>query len=310
MRYQQQTRFPLPRRTTSPPPSRGCPNCGTPVSDLYCPRCGQRNKERLVSLRAIVQDAAEDQFSLGGALPRTLGALLFRPGRLTREYVEGRIARYIPPFRLYLVSSLVFFVVFSFVASFDRSWSSLGPSVQEEEETWSRRPDGTLVVRSREAQFRLGVDTAAVPGWLKPAARYYVAREDELNRMPSREGARVMYGALESNVPRALFLVVPLFALFLKGLYPRRLYVEHFVFVLHLHALGFLLATILSVAPGRPVAVALGLWFLVYLLLALRRVYARPWPWTAARYAVLLAAYALVGLLLVVGVGVAAVLTA
>ena len=42
---------------------------------------------------------------------RTLGYLLARPGRLTREFFDGRRARYLPPFRLYLVISLLFFLV-------------------------------------------------------------------------------------------------------------------------------------------------------------------------------------------------------
>lgn len=309
MRYQQGLRIPLPRGRAGPPPVRACPNCGVPVDDRFCPRCGQANRERLVSLRAIVRDAVEDQLSLGGALPRTLGALLFRPGRLTRDYAEGRIARYVAPFRLYLVASLLFFVVASFVAGFDRAWRGLDPHVVRA----TGAPSGEAVpdsVRDNYLLVRLGVDTARAPGWLKPAARHYVAKEEALNRLPPREGARVLYDATARNVPRALFLMVPLFALFLKGLYPRRLYVEHFVFVLHFHALAFLLATVMAVAAGGWVAWTLGAWLPVYLLLALRRVYARPWPGTALRYAVLLACYSAVGLVLVAGVLVAAVLTA
>lgn len=309
MRYRQGLRFPLRARTGAAPPARACPNCGTPVDDRFCPRCGQANRERLVSLRSIVRDAAEDQFSLGGALPRTLGALLFRPGRLTREYAEGRVARYIAPFRLYLVSSLVFFVSLSFVAGFDWAWRGLEPFVAEQ----TARPaagTGTADAPGRYVLVRLGVDSAVVPGWLRPAARHYLAKEDALNRLPPREGARVMYEATARNVPRALFLAVPLFALLLKGLYRRRLYVEHFVFVLHLHALGFLLATVTLLARDGWVAGGLGIWLLVYPLLAMRRVYAQSWPWTAAKYVVLLAGYWAAGLLLVGGVLVAAVLTA
>lgn len=65
-----------------------------------------------------------------------------------------------------------------------------------------------------------------------------------------------------------------------------------------------------AVAAEGWVAWVLGAWLLVYLLLAMRRVYARPWPWTVLRYGVLLVCYFVVGLLLVGGVLVAAVLTA
>lgn len=66
-------------------------------------------------MRAMLADVLEDQLVLNRALPRTLGSLLFRPGHLTNEYVRGRIVSYIAPFRLYLVSSVLFFLLFSFV---------------------------------------------------------------------------------------------------------------------------------------------------------------------------------------------------
>ncbi|CAN5870558.1 hypothetical protein BH23GEM5_BH23GEM5_24440 [soil metagenome] len=96
--------------TPEAPPSRPCPNCGTTVEDLFCGHCGQRNATRLVSVRNMLMDALEDQLSVNSALPRTLAGLLFRPGFLTREYVEGRIVRYMAPFRLYLVTSVLFFL--------------------------------------------------------------------------------------------------------------------------------------------------------------------------------------------------------
>ena len=97
------------------PLAEPCLNCGDPTPGRYCPTCGQRKVEVLVSIRGLLADVLEDQLVLNRALPRTLGALLFRPGFLTAEYVRGRIVRYIAPFRLYLVSSVVFFLLLSFL---------------------------------------------------------------------------------------------------------------------------------------------------------------------------------------------------
>jgi hypothetical protein len=94
-------------------PSRPCRNCGDPTPGEYCPTCGQRKADVRVSLRTLLMEVLEDQFILDRRLPRTLGALLFLPGHLTAEHVDGRIVRYIHPFRLYLVSSLVFFILLS-----------------------------------------------------------------------------------------------------------------------------------------------------------------------------------------------------
>ena len=90
-----------------------CLNCGDATPGRYCRTCGQRKGEVRVSMRRLIADVLEDQLSINSTLPRTLGALLFRPGRLTAEYARGRIASYIAPFRLYLVASLVFFLTAS-----------------------------------------------------------------------------------------------------------------------------------------------------------------------------------------------------
>ncbi len=96
-------------------PEEPCLNCGDPTPGRYCPSCGQRKTEVRVSVRTMFAEVLEDQLALNRALPRTVVALLFRPGRLTNEYIRGRIVSYIPPFRLYLVASVLFFLIFSFL---------------------------------------------------------------------------------------------------------------------------------------------------------------------------------------------------
>ena len=89
-------------------------NCGDPTPGEYCPTCGQRKVDVQVSVKTLMMDVMEDQFILDKRLPRTLKALFFKPGHMTVEHVNGRIVRYIHPFRLYLVTSLVFFLLLSF----------------------------------------------------------------------------------------------------------------------------------------------------------------------------------------------------
>ena len=88
-----------------------CLNCGTRLRGQYCGKCGQRSRNRLISIWQLLREAFGDLLELDSRLWRTLVPLLVRPGRLTRDYLEGRRARYMPPFRTYLVLSVVFFVV-------------------------------------------------------------------------------------------------------------------------------------------------------------------------------------------------------
>jgi hypothetical protein len=88
-----------------------CLNCGTRLRGQYCGSCGQRARNRLISIWQLLREAFGDLLELDSRLWRTLLPLLIRPGRLTRDYLEGRRARYMPPFRTYLVLSVIFFVV-------------------------------------------------------------------------------------------------------------------------------------------------------------------------------------------------------
>lgn len=107
------TRFLIEDRGVELPPGESpyCLNCGTRLRGQYCGTCGQRSRSRLISLWELVRDAFGDLFELDSRLWRTLIPLVLRPGQLTRDYLEGRRARFMPPFRMYLVLSLVFFIV-------------------------------------------------------------------------------------------------------------------------------------------------------------------------------------------------------
>jgi hypothetical protein len=93
------------------PDHPNCLNCGAELRGQYCGTCGQRARGRLISIWELLQDAFGDLFEIDSRLWRTLIPLLIRPGRLTLDYLEGKRARYMPPFRMYLVLSVVFFVV-------------------------------------------------------------------------------------------------------------------------------------------------------------------------------------------------------
>jgi hypothetical protein len=82
---------------------------------MYCPNCGQETNLALPTVRAMLREAAGRYVALDGRMWRTLAALLFRPGFLTREYLAGRRRRYIRPARLFLVLSLALLVVWTIV---------------------------------------------------------------------------------------------------------------------------------------------------------------------------------------------------
>lgn len=105
------TRILYEAEALSSEPEELCLNCGTPLTGQYCGTCGQRARSRLISIWELLQEAFGDVFELDSRLWRTLIPLAVKPGSLTRDYLEGRRARFMPPFRTYLVLSIVFFLV-------------------------------------------------------------------------------------------------------------------------------------------------------------------------------------------------------
>ena len=92
-------------------PAEVCLNCGSTLSGQYCGDCGQRASSRLISIWQLLREAFGDLLEIDSRIWRTLIPLALRPGKLTRDYLEGRRARFMPPFRTYLVLSIIFFLV-------------------------------------------------------------------------------------------------------------------------------------------------------------------------------------------------------
>src|SRR5256885_655518 len=81
------------------------------TSGPFCAVCGQRDIPPYPSVRELAVDAMSEFSGWDGRLASTLRALFQRPGMLTHEFLEGRRVRYISPLRLYLMTSLVYFVI-------------------------------------------------------------------------------------------------------------------------------------------------------------------------------------------------------
>ena len=94
---------------TADQPLRTCPNCGAPAHGPYCYACGQSEKGMIRHLSEVLSDLADIVFNVDSRIFRSLGDLYFRPGYLTTEYLAGRRARYVTPFRLFFFLSIIAF---------------------------------------------------------------------------------------------------------------------------------------------------------------------------------------------------------
>lgn len=93
-----------------------CLNCGHPLdlSDRFCSYCGQLNTTKRLTLRDFFSEFALSVFTYDSRFRHTLKDLLFKPGTITRYYVEGKRFHYANPFRFFLSASIIYFILLGF----------------------------------------------------------------------------------------------------------------------------------------------------------------------------------------------------
>ena len=83
-----------------------CGNCAAPVLGQYCGQCGQPVDTHRRSVLHLLHDLLKDIASFDSRVLRTLRAIFLQPGELTTAFREGRVQRYVPPIRLYLILAM------------------------------------------------------------------------------------------------------------------------------------------------------------------------------------------------------------
>lgn len=91
------------------PPGTPCANCQTPLVGPHCHECGQLAEDFHKSIWKLTVEAVESLLHLDGRLFSTLPSLVRRPGQLTRDYLDGKRASQVAPFRMFLVILLIAF---------------------------------------------------------------------------------------------------------------------------------------------------------------------------------------------------------
>jgi hypothetical protein len=295
-----------------------CANCGASLSGEYCAACGQRHEPHIHSVAHFASEAFESLTHADSRLWRTLWYLIAKPGALTRDFFCGRRAAYLPPFRLYLVISVVFFLLGpsenSNVAIKDAEASELAAGQVTGGEETAPGSDAAVHLKTDQKDDG-GLNTINVQG-LSDFCRGFAGLPDSDNATRDNirdncktitEGdGRELGRSFLHNLPRAMFVFLPVLALVMWLMYwkPRRYYVEHLLFLVHNHAFVFLAFSILLLLGRIPVVgdwIGWGwgfgfLYMAWYLYRAQRVVYAQGRNLTIAKYSFLLLTYAFTAL--------------
>ncbi|QGZ43090.1 DUF3667 domain-containing protein [Pseudoduganella flava] len=247
-----------------------CRNCGTATAGNYCSHCGQETRLHMPSFMEFAHEFVGHYVALEGRLWGTFARLLFRPGALTNEYLAGRRRRYVEPLRLYLTLSILFFALIRFS----------GMSIVDFGKPAAERPAATAPA-AEGSEHHTDLPTLVESG--APGLRHVVDRFDKLS---AEQKGKAISDSFFHYAPYAMFCLMPLFALYLKGLYlgTGRRYGEHLLFALHANAFAFVLLAAFVLVPDGFFKFVLFCWLLGYLPWAMQRVYRKgkwgtAWRW-------------------------------
>lgn len=197
----------------SAPAAAPCPTCGAGIDNRFCGACGeQRVNAHDYSIAHFAEHVLESLTHFDFKSLRAVKMLVAWPGRLTRDYLDGRRRGYIGPVQLFVIVNIIFALA--------------GPNS-------FRTP---LAVQEHDRPF--------------PALKQsLVARAIAARSVEREEFRRSFDDAAGLQGKTWVFAMIPLFAIATAVLYGfRRYFFEHLIFATHV--LAFVMAWILVLSRG------------------------------------------------------------
>lgn len=267
-----------------------CDNCYTTLHGNFCHKCGQQKKNYIRDLSGMVTEFFGEFSNWDARLWRTLWPLWFRPGYLGRRYVQGHRVPFVPPLRMYLLTSIIAFLILAQLI--DKPELSSQATVNNPEYI------ETLTAPSEPYTLELPFLSETVQQNVNERFRSFI------------ESPKLAVNKFFSLGPQMMFLLLPVFALLLKLLYIRsgRFYMEHLIIALYSHSF-ILQVGVVSILVGElqsfiswnwlanivgGLEAAFLYWIPVYLFLCQKFYYQQGWVKTAVKFALVSLTYSLI----------------
>lgn len=210
-----------------------CKNCDTAFHGNFCPECGQSIKEFERPFKFLIIDLTGNIFAFDTRFWKTFITVLFKPGRLTLDYVKGHRVKYMPPFRFYVFISFIFFILLNIYSA---RMSHLD----------SKNKDKWLNIEPIA-----NVDSVSVTDstGLKDKEQYKpIDKDKEADNMAFfKQHPELFYEKLWTYFSWVMFLLMPFYGFLLWLFYRKtqRYYITHFIMAINQHAFTFVVLLII-----------------------------------------------------------------
>ncbi|WP_161964212.1 DUF3667 domain-containing protein [Chitinophaga flava] len=223
-----------------------CLNCGSEVPERFCSRCGQENTVQHETFGHLVGHFVADIFHYDSQLLLTLKYLATRPGLLSKEYWAGRRVMYVNPIKLYVFVSFVFFFFFFTLAN--------GPDHEKNRHAVNRQAEmessglTNINVNGLDSEYKSVAEYDSIQAAL-PENKRNTGMDGRMQRGMAKlrenkkEAKEVLKEMFSHNLPKVMFILLPLFALLMKWSHRRSkmVYADHAIFTIHFHSFLFII---------------------------------------------------------------------
>lgn len=259
---------------------KDCLNCGHYVEEKFCPNCGQENSEPRKPFHYLFTHFFEDLTHYDGQFWGTIKNLLFKPGKLTNTYLQGKRQIFVPPVKLYIFVSFVTFFVLSVIPDSTESGGDKTIVVDKQteaknlEDTATNLDEGLNRTRNDGKSINLKITedgTVITSKSTKFFGAFNIKEYDSLSTVhddnamklarpiakkifelqnqdkTQKEINEIFWSNFFKNLPKALFIYLPIFSFILWLFHNKKKwwFFDHGIFTLHYFS--FLLLCILFV---------------------------------------------------------------
>ncbi len=289
-----------------------CQNCGYVVRKRFCPKCGQENVETRQSFHYLFTHFIEDLVHYDGSFWKTVKYLMFKPGLLTREYLDGKRKKYVAPVKLYIfVSFFVFFIggiISKIMTNYNENKTNISNKItlNNSESTENNIKEPFIIPKD---SLQPNADNE-IKTFVPKSKREYDSiqltlpenkRDNTIERLINRKLAETgssytdrefwlkKFNTFKSNFSKFLFFYMPVFAFVMWLFHSKRrwYYFDHGIFTLHYFSfilLSFFVSlsvvnTVASLTKWYisfitvPINIAIYIWVFIYFFKAHRKVY-------------------------------------
>ncbi|WP_441739905.1 DUF3667 domain-containing protein [Flavobacterium sp. W20_MBD1_R3] len=245
-----------------------CLNCRYVVENRFCPNCGQENTDTRKTFHHLFIHFFEDLTHYENAFWRTIKNLLFKPAALTKEYLSGKRLSYLAPVRLYIFISFITFLLITILPSENNSpdkiiekESTITSKNRSFQNTISKNDSdkkGQTDAKAENQLFNFGYESAEQLDSIQKNApqseklsdfSYWMNKKIQIVKENNTQSEIIekFASSFTHNLPKVLFVFMPLFAFFLWLFHNKKrwYYFDHGIFTLHYFSFLLLLFLVL-----------------------------------------------------------------